>query len=275
MKLLKQIYEGEDFIDDSLCYDKINKYILQHPNFRRKLINKTFNQEQSKKFILAVTKEIDEVYGLYRKGDLEKISANLNNLKTQLKTKTFKQSLSIHKKILSLNPSTKARIPNYSRIYKEIFKRTGKPNSILDLACGLNPISLIYMNLPKVNYLASDIKQSDVKILNNYFKTIQEKTKIKGKAIKLDLEKEIPKAKADICLMFELIDIIPLKNTKRLIKQINCQKIVVTFPYKTIKPSTSRYKRFSEFQKYLKKQNIKNESFTCGKEIIYIISKSI
>ena len=57
------------------------------------------------------------------------------------------------------------RISIYKDLYKQIFKITKKPKSILDLGCGLNPLSYPLMNLKNVTYNACDIAINDLNLI--------------------------------------------------------------------------------------------------------------
>jgi len=72
-------------------------------------------------------------------------------------------------RILNLHASTRERVPFLKDFYQQIFTIIGKPGSILDLACGLNPISLPWMDFPDhAQYHAYDIHTPRVKFLNQY-----------------------------------------------------------------------------------------------------------
>ena len=59
--------------------------------------------------------------------------------------------------VLGFHSSTKERLRYYPRLYEQIFKITGKPQTILDLGSGINPFSFNYMNLRNCHYYAYDL----------------------------------------------------------------------------------------------------------------------
>lgn len=72
--------------------------------------------------------------------------------------------------LLSWHASTRERLPYLEEFYSRVFDVTGRPESILDLACGLNPLSFLWMGLsPAVQYHAYDIHGPRVAFLNRYF----------------------------------------------------------------------------------------------------------
>ena len=72
-------------------------------------------------------------------------------------------------KILDQHASTRERAPYLKDFYYQLFNKIGKPGSILDLACGLNPISIPWMELPlQTDYHAYDIHSPRVKFINQF-----------------------------------------------------------------------------------------------------------
>jgi 16S rRNA (guanine(1405)-N(7))-methyltransferase len=72
--------------------------------------------------------------------------------------------------ILNAHASTRERYPYLERFYQDIFAIIGKPQTVLDLACGLNPFAFPWMGLPETtNYYAFDIHSPRVALINHYF----------------------------------------------------------------------------------------------------------
>ena len=72
-------------------------------------------------------------------------------------------------RILKQHASTRERVPYLMNFYKQLFSVCGKPNTIIDLACGLNPISLPWMDLSaQTKYYAYDIHAPRVKFINQF-----------------------------------------------------------------------------------------------------------
>ncbi|MCC6146703.1 MAG: hypothetical protein IT308_03970 [Anaerolineaceae bacterium] len=72
--------------------------------------------------------------------------------------------------LLGTHASTRERLPYLEQFYAALFAVTGRPFSILDLACGLNPLAFPWMNLPlSTRYFAYDIHRPRVDLINQYF----------------------------------------------------------------------------------------------------------
>jgi len=72
--------------------------------------------------------------------------------------------------LLSEHASTRERLPILQQFYQQIFAVTGKPDTILDLACGLNPLSFPWMGLPEsVHYYAYDLNRPRLTLIHKFF----------------------------------------------------------------------------------------------------------
>ena len=72
--------------------------------------------------------------------------------------------------VMSEHSSTAERLPNMATFYEQLFQVTGKPDTILDLACGLHPFAFPWMGLPETTqYYAYDIIQPRVDLINQFF----------------------------------------------------------------------------------------------------------
>ena len=72
--------------------------------------------------------------------------------------------------IMEAHVSTRERLPILDEFYPRIFEITGIPDGILDVACGLNPLSFLWMGLPtSTRYHAYDIHERRIGLINSYF----------------------------------------------------------------------------------------------------------
>jgi 16S rRNA (guanine(1405)-N(7))-methyltransferase len=102
--------------------------------------------------------------------------------------------------ILSSHTSTRERLLVLEGFYQQLFSLGGQPSSILDLACGLNPLTWRWMGLPaSTHYLAYDIHAPRVSFLNAYFQM----EGLSGEAILRDILVEPPTDTADAAFLFK------------------------------------------------------------------------
>ncbi len=103
-------------------------------------------------------------------------------------------------KILREHASTRERIPILDEFYSRIFEFTGKPHSILDLACGLNPFSLPWMNLEsEVRYDAFDLHQPRIDLIAAFLTHIRQR----GSATHTDILVQPLGQNADVAFFFK------------------------------------------------------------------------
>jgi len=104
-------------------------------------------------------------------------------------------------RMLSMHTSTRERLSYIRSFYQQLFQAIGTPQSILDLACGLNPFALPWMGLDHdTTYIAYDIHLPRVNLLNAFF----EKTGYaSARAEQQDILVDPPTLKADAAFFFK------------------------------------------------------------------------
>ena len=205
----------------------------------------------------------------------------LEELKNIINKNPEKDLREINEKLLSIALSTKERLPQYEEFYDKIFDITEKPNTIIDLGSGLNPLSFPFMKLNKLDYYSYDIDVEDKEFLNKYFK-IMEKKGLNGKAEILDVRdldkiKKLPKS--DIVFMFKLVDLIDEKGRRKkkiseeLIKTLleKTKFVVATFATKTLTRKSMNLPRRIGFEMMLARNQLKFEMFNIENEVIYVV----
>lgn len=256
-------------IDDIYVLELLDKY-LKDPYFQ-KLFEKPEKQilknKRFKLVIKEIRKELYKIHGLYQVKKQYKKEELLKNLK---KAKNFHQIKKISIEILKQHTSSRERLNDYKKIYLEISKL--KPKSIIDLASGLNPCSIILSNF-QGDYYTYEISKDDVDFLNKYFEIIK-KYNINGKAFVKDITKDFNFEKADICFLFKFLDLLK-KDRKsfviKLIKNLNCEYLVVSFSKKTISLRQMKNIERNWFVNLINQLNLKYKRLDLENEFFYII----
>ncbi|HII15703.1 MAG TPA: hypothetical protein HA362_05305 [Nanoarchaeota archaeon] len=174
--------------------------------------------------------------------------------------------LEAHKSVLALHLSTKERLPFYETVYQKIFAITGKPSTILDLGCGLNPFSIPFMHIPNLTYYAAELAKADAEFIQEYFT----KAGVRGSTFQMDLTEAGKFPAADVCFMFKVIDTLEAIQwdiTAELLARLRAKWIVASFAKKslggrkTIKPEKRQwFERLIEKREY-KTVEVENEIF--------------
>jgi len=102
--------------------------------------------------------------------------------------------------ILESHDSTRERLPYLENFYRCIREVCPQMNTILDLACGLNPFAFPWMGLPvTVNYHAYDIHQPRIELINQFFRGIS----LQPLAQVRDILVDPPEIQADAAFLFK------------------------------------------------------------------------
>lgn len=254
----------EDLVKDFFRkYPKLEKELEKHP---KPLRSKSF------KFLLKeIRKTLHDIYGVFilNKKDLKSLESHLKKIK-----KLDEDALQIHAELLSAHKSSAERLDFYPEIYEKIFSCTGKPKSILDLACGLNPLSFPWMGLKKVKYFAYELTEEDSNFIQSYF-NIMKPFSLDGKAFAADIMKLRQLPKTDVCFLFKVLDSLEdleKDYSKNLLKKIPAKFMIVSFPTMSI-GGKNPIKLRGWFFRMIRELNYKAESFEIENEIFYIVKK--
>lgn len=267
-KLISQIKGKKNLgVSDDYVLEILSKYkeidSLLEKDFEQIKRNKIF-----KEIVKEIRKELHRIYGVYQVKKQWKKDELLNKLKL---AKNLSEVKNISREILKLHSSSRERLNYYRAIYSRIFKII-KPNKIIDLACGLNPCSLILSDF-KGDLFCYDISKNDVKFLNEYFKIVK-KYDINGKALLKDIRKEFNFERADVCFLFKFLDILENKKEffNNLIKNLKCKYLVVSFSKKTISLKKMKITERKWFLNLLEKLNLDYQIIDFETELFYIIT---
>lgn len=245
-------------------YPHVKKRLDSHPRFQK--------SKDYKSMVKYVRKLLHDVYGVFNlhKKSLSDLEAHLKRVK-----ELDDRALEIHAKILHCHKSTQERFPSYSPLYISIFRITGKPRIILDLACGLNPFSFPWMGLDKVVYYAYELSEEDSSFIQSYFNIMKSFSSLDGKAVSADLLRLPSLPKSDVCFLFKVLDSLELIKkgiSAELIGKINSKCLVISFPTRSIGGKKRLKPRFW-FLSLLKGLDLDYKTIELENEIFYIIKK--
>jgi len=256
-------------ISEDIVLEEIKKYLKRNTNLK-------LEQQINKKSISEIRKQLHLLYSSFQTKKKKKIKDYFNQLK---QSKSKKELIEITNKLLSTTLSTKERLECYNQIYKQIFKITNKPKTIIDLGAGFNIFSFPYMGLNKLTYYSYDINKEDIKLINQYIDIIKPRG-LSGKAEILNIKdiKQLQKLpKSDIIFLFKVIDIIDKKDHKPseqlityLFKQKKAKNIVISFATRTITRRKMNFPIRKWFELMLKRNNLKFKTIKTSNEIFYI-----
>jgi 16S rRNA (guanine(1405)-N(7))-methyltransferase len=138
------------------------------------------------------------------------------------------------REVLSRHASTRERLPILRQFYAAIWAQTGVPRALLDLACGLNPLSVPWMGLGEgTTYHAYDIDAARVAFLERYLALAG----LQGGAHLQDILCDPPAERADVALLMKSSACLERQrkdSTLSLLDTLDVRWAVVTYPVRSL-----------------------------------------
>lgn len=178
-------------------------------------------------------------------------------------------------RMLSRHASTRERLPlsETDALYARLFAVAGRPRSVLDLACGINPL---YMGARGIETVGVDISGSAVEAVNRFHEVYG----MPVRAVCADLlcPGAIPKEAFDVALLFKLL---PLLERQRagaasdVMNAVNARFLVVSFPTRTLGGrNVGMAAQYSEWMEaHLPARRAVAGRFETGNELFYILER--
>jgi 16S rRNA (guanine(1405)-N(7))-methyltransferase len=255
-------------IEHSFVEAILEKELRKNPKLEKQLDKISARSEAYKSLIKSVRAIIRRNVSLYE-GDPRHREALLAELR-QSSNSAQQEEIITH--LLSTHASTNERLPFYDKVYKQIFAITGKPESVLDIGCGLNPVSF-----PEdAKYVGVDIDRNLCSAVDQYFDIVG----MDGECRIVDVKgiqqiRNLPKS--DVAFVFKLLELIEKgeghKLSELLIQALPAKWVVVSFPTITSSQRPMKQPRRAWIELMLKRLNLKYEMFTIPNEIFYVIDK--
>jgi 16S rRNA (guanine(1405)-N(7))-methyltransferase len=136
--------------------------------------------------------------------------------------------------ILSYHASTAERLPILDQFYATSLAGLPPLQTVIDVACGLNPLTIPWMALPEnAVYYAYDIFQDQIDFLNAFMALAG----INGRAEARDVIQDCPGQPADLALALKAIpclEQIDKSAGARLLDSLNAKYLLVSFPVQSL-----------------------------------------
>ena len=169
--------------------------------------------------------------------------------------------------------STRERVLIADELYARAFSACEKADSILDLACGINPIFLGKLGYTNVTGL--DIHAGCAELVNECAEFFGWKTRARAQ----DLVLNPPTEEADITLMMKLLPVIETQKpgaAKALLEAVKSRYMLVTFPTQTLGgKKVGMEKHYTEWFEARIPENIHViDRFVIGNELAYMLERN-
>jgi 16S rRNA (guanine(1405)-N(7))-methyltransferase len=177
--------------------------------------------------------------------------------------------------IMRRHASTRERLGILEQVYATTLANIPPVHSILDVACGLNPLAHAWMPLaPDATYYACDIYSDMIDFLNTFFTLAS----VPGNAFVCDLISHPPQHEVDLALALKILP--PLEQVDKsaginLLRSLNARHVLVSFPAQSL---SGRNKRMAEnyeqrFRTLVADEGWNIERFAFSNELAFFVRK--
>lgn len=213
---------------------KSSKYSNLSPELIRDIgARELANRRKMDEAIKATKRKLHQIGGAYTVGSRE-YTRWLEELRMAVQSKQGSELLTCCKRMMSYHASTKERLPILERFYADTLTGIPPPRTVLDLACGLNPLALPWMPLAAdAEYYAYDIYQDMAEFLNEFLAL----TDTRGRAEARDVLRRPPEQPADLALLLKAIpclEQIDASAVLHLLEYVNARHMLVSFPVRSL-----------------------------------------
>lgn len=178
-------------------------------------------------------------------------------------------------RILRYHASTRERLEILPVFYSTILGSIPPPSSILDIGCGLNPLTIPWMPiLPDARIYAVDLYTDQMAFLNRFFSIAG----YSGQAQAHDIAASPPTHRADVALVLKVLPLmqhLPHADSLSLLKNLNVDYIVVSFPAYSLggkeKGMAQHYETW--FLKQVQEEPWRITRFAFATELAFLVEK--
>jgi 16S rRNA (guanine(1405)-N(7))-methyltransferase len=177
--------------------------------------------------------------------------------------------------IMGLHASTKERLTILPEFYATVLAHHGPIRSVLDLACGLNPLAMPWMPLaPGAQYYACDIYADMVQFLNDYLALAE----VQGAAQVVDVTRACPDLRVHLALLLKslpCLEQIDGSVGSHLLDRIKADHLLVSFPARSLggrsKGMVEQYE--ARFRQLVDGQGWTIQRFQFSSELAFCLSR--
>lgn len=200
---------------------------------RRVAAQELANARGWKDAVKATRGKLHQVGGAYQEGGI-RYAAWIDGLERLPRDLQHPDARDFCRRMMALHASTKERLPLLETFFAETLASSAPLRSILDVACGLNPLALAWMPVAAgIEYHACDIYEDMVDFLNRFFAHFA----VDGRAWVCDLTAEIPAQPAQVGMVLKTIPCLEQLDKRigpRLLEGLQADTLLVTFPARSL-----------------------------------------
>jgi 16S rRNA (guanine(1405)-N(7))-methyltransferase len=251
------------------------KYSQISPAFVRNLGERELSYRRSYKEALKATKnKLHQVGGVYQPAQMD-YQSWLHRLTEAYASPDPGAFPDTCRKIMAFHASTRERLAILDQFFQVILRVLPPVRSVLDVACGLNPLALPWMGLPDdVEYIAVDIYQDMIAFIDKFMGLLP----INGRALVSDVIEFSLYRDVDLAFVLKTIPCLEQVDKdagRRLLDSVPASHLLVSFPVhslggKQVGMSANYAARFGEL---VGGRNWTIRRFEFQTELAFLVSK--
>lgn len=251
------------------------KYRAIHPGLVRRIAAQELAKgRKPKEAIKAVRNKLHQVGGAYQEIpiDYTKLITEMETLPAQLDSPELQ---TFCRRAMQQHASTRERLTILEQLFSQALAPLAPVQSLLDLACGLNPLALPWMPLAAdAPYFACDIYSDQVDFLNRFLAHVGRP----GHAELRDLTAELPAQPVQVALLLKTIPCLEQVDKSigpRLLDGIPAEHLLVSFPVTSLggrgKGMLENYE--AHFMQLATGRNWRIRRFEFASELAFLVSR--
>ena len=178
-------------------------------------------------------------------------------------------------RVMDHHASTRERLPILDDFYAVTLASVQPVHSVLDVACGLNPLAIPWLPLAdEATYYACDIYQDMIAFLADFFELLG----LPGLARLCNVLTEVPEEQVEVALVLKVLP--PLEQVDKaaglnLLRGLKAEHLLVSFPAHSLggrhKQMVENYER--HFRRLIAGEGWQIQRFQFPTELAFLVSK--
>jgi 16S rRNA (guanine(1405)-N(7))-methyltransferase len=245
---------------------------------RRLAVEELARARSSDDAIKRVKRRLHQSVGAYRAASPRDVDAELGRLRAAAADPEALRAAC--RDLMARHASTKERLPYLEAFYPGIWSAIGAvPRSLLDLGCGLAPLALPWMGLPRdASYQAIDADAGQLALVDGFLALAGQPHVVEARDLAAASQAPLPAA--DTALLLKLVPILDRQlpgAATRLLGTLDARHAVVSFPVRSLggrgKGMERTYRqRFDELARDLGKRLAAVSEVSVPNELVFVLA---
>jgi 16S rRNA (guanine(1405)-N(7))-methyltransferase len=177
--------------------------------------------------------------------------------------------------IMRQHASTQERLPILGELYGEVSRRIGAIHSVMDVACGFNPLAIPWMSLaPDAVYYAYDMYLDLAEFLQGFIALVG----VRGEARAIDVSQGVPQQEVQVAYLLKAIPCLEQLDKAvglRLLESIPARHLLVSFPVASLGGTDKGMLDYyaAHFAELVQDRQWRVEQLVFATELVYLVHK--